>query len=61
VELVKTEFNDVKINEEKEFWSEANLGLQTGFARPLKAQLSAGQWWRMPLIPALGRQRQAGF
>jgi hypothetical protein len=19
----------------------------------------AGQWWRMPLIPALGRQRQA--
>jgi hypothetical protein len=21
----------------------------------------AGQWWRMPLIPALGRQRQADF
>jgi hypothetical protein len=20
-----------------------------------------GQWWRMPLIPALGRQRQADF
>ena len=20
---------------------------------------AAGQWWRMPLIPALGRQRQA--
>jgi hypothetical protein len=21
----------------------------------------AGQWWRTPLIPALGRQRQADF
>jgi hypothetical protein len=21
----------------------------------------AGQWWRMPLIPALGRQRQVDF
>jgi hypothetical protein len=21
----------------------------------------AGQWWRMPLIPVLGRQRQADF
>jgi hypothetical protein len=21
----------------------------------------AGQWWLMPLIPALGRQRQADF
>jgi hypothetical protein len=21
----------------------------------------AGQWWCMPLIPALGRQRQADF
>jgi hypothetical protein len=26
-----------------------------------KVHLSAGQWWRMPLIPALGRQRQADF
>ena len=23
--------------------------------------LQAGLWWRMPLIPALGRQRQADF
>jgi hypothetical protein len=26
-----------------------------------KKILSARQWWRMPLIPALGRQRQADF
>jgi hypothetical protein len=23
--------------------------------------ISAGQWWHMPLIPVLGRQRQADF
>jgi hypothetical protein len=27
----------------------------------VKEKCSAGQWWRMPLIPALGRQRQADF
>jgi hypothetical protein len=26
-----------------------------------KYSIEAGQWWRMPLIPALGRQRQADF
>jgi hypothetical protein len=26
-----------------------------------KNDLEAGQWWRTPLIPALGRQRQADF
>jgi hypothetical protein len=27
----------------------------------LKKILRAGQWWCIPLIPALGRQRQADF
>jgi hypothetical protein len=26
-----------------------------------KTDFYAGQWWRTPLIPALGRQRQANF
>jgi hypothetical protein len=28
---------------------------------PLNKSGRAGQWWRTPLIPALGRQRQADF
>jgi hypothetical protein len=27
----------------------------------LRNQTSAGQWWHMPLIPALGRQRWVDF
>jgi hypothetical protein len=27
----------------------------------LKKKKEAGQWWRKPLIPALGRQRQVDF
>jgi hypothetical protein len=27
----------------------------------IKTNKQAGQWWRTPLMPALGRQRQADF
>jgi hypothetical protein len=27
----------------------------------LRQDYTAGQWWRMPLIPALGRQGQVDF
>jgi hypothetical protein len=27
----------------------------------IKKQKEAEQWWRMPLIPAIGRQSQADF
>jgi hypothetical protein len=27
----------------------------------LKTALTAGRWWRTPLIPAFGRQRQVDF
>jgi hypothetical protein len=33
-------------------------GQRNGF---LNFIIIAGQWWHMPLIPALGRQRQADF
>jgi hypothetical protein len=29
--------------------------------KPIERNIRAGQWWRTPLIPALGRQRQADF
>ena len=28
-------------------------------AEKWKREIEAGQWWHMPLIPTLGRQRQA--
>jgi len=33
------------------------------FSRSLAMKMAkyAGQWWHMPLIPELGRQRQADF
>jgi hypothetical protein len=32
-----------------------------GVILSIKKFISAGQWWRIPLIPALGRQRQVDF
>jgi hypothetical protein len=44
--------------------TQRNLPLKKQWSRDI-AQLarapSAGQWWHMPLIPALGRQRQMDF
>jgi hypothetical protein len=39
---------------------------QTAEAAPnptlgIKMKAQAGRWWRTPLIPALGRQRQVDF
>jgi hypothetical protein len=31
------------------------------FLKLIETLLKAGQWWCMPLIPTLGRQRQADF
>jgi hypothetical protein len=31
------------------------------FGAQIKKMLLARQWWRTPLIPALGRQRQVDF
>jgi hypothetical protein len=31
------------------------------FKNNIKNIRSAGRWWRTPLIPTLGRQRQADF
>jgi hypothetical protein len=35
------------------------IPFQSSHVAGLKFLYTAGQWWRMPLIPALGRQRQA--
>jgi hypothetical protein len=37
-----------------------NRGILNG-REALKEMFKAQQWWRTPLIPALGRQRQADF
>jgi hypothetical protein len=36
---------------------------EDSFSRSLAMKMAkyAGQWWHMPLIPELGRQRQADF
>jgi hypothetical protein len=38
-------------------------GKQTNktFKNKFKSKTKAGHWWYMPLIPALGRQRQVDF
>jgi hypothetical protein len=34
---------------------------QLSVKKTLKNVFFAGQWWHIPLIPALGRQRQVDF
>ena len=43
---------------ENEEWDAINLFV---ILIIIKIKTSAGQLWRMPLIPALGRQRQVDF
>jgi hypothetical protein len=38
-----------------------NRNKQTATTTTTTKTWIAGQWWRMPLITALGRQRQADF
>jgi hypothetical protein len=38
-----------------------NAELRIGKFLAIENGFVAGQWWRMPLIPALGRQRQVDF
>jgi hypothetical protein len=42
------------------WWWQQQL-TETVVAHTFNPSIQAGQWWRMPLIPALGRQRQEDF
>ena len=42
-------------------WSEENQGQEHSALCIPRKEIKVGQWWHMPLIPALGRQRQADF
>jgi hypothetical protein len=48
----------VKEERRKQKQKQKNTTIDLG---PFKIKNTAGQWWRMPLIPALGRQRQVDF
>jgi hypothetical protein len=43
------------------FWSPLHARRDHRVQMPVKESGKARWWWRMPLIPALGRQRQADF
>jgi hypothetical protein len=54
------------VREIKGLWSKQNapnicVKLSKDKSNQFKSDFETGQWWRTPLIPALGRQRQADF